>query len=71
VLNPEHPFYKLVYKPLLESDDPRDEVVRSQIDLLLLAAARTEALVEGTDSVRLAEELRMGGATPLRLFLNG
>src|SRR5690606_32166292 len=24
VLNPDHPFYKLVYKPLLESEDQRD-----------------------------------------------
>jgi hypothetical protein len=71
VLNPEHPFYKLVYRPLLESDDPRDEVVRSQIDLLLLAAARTEALVEGTDSVRLVEKLRHGWSDTLATFLNG
>ena len=43
VLNPDHPFYKLVYKPLLESEDPRDVATRMSIDLLLLAAARAEA----------------------------
>ena len=71
VLNPEHPFYKLVYKPLLESDTPRDEAVRSQIDLLLLAAARTEALLEGKETIRAAEQLRAGWSDTLATFLNG
>lgn len=71
VLNPEHPFYMLVYKPLLESDDPRDEAVRCQIDLLLLAAARTEALLENRDALRVAEELRNGWSDTLATFLNG
>lgn len=71
VLNPEHPFYKLVYKPLLESEDPRAETIRSQIDLLLLAAARTEALLEGTDAVKLAEQLRSGWSDTLATFLSG
>ena len=71
VLNPEHPFYRLVYKPLLESENPRDEAVRSQIDLLLLAAARAEALLEGKDAARLAEQLRNGWSDTLATFLNG
>lgn len=71
VLNPEHPFYKLVYKPLLESDNPSDETVRSQIDLLLLAAARTEALLESKDTLEVAEQLRTGWSDTLATFLNG
>lgn len=71
VLNPDHPFYKLVYKPLLESDNSRDETIRSQLDLLLLAAARTEALLEGTDTLRIAEQLRAGWSDTLATFLNG
>ncbi len=71
VLNPDHPFYKLVYKPLLESENPRDETVRSQIDLLLLAAARTEALLEGTETLEVAEQLRAGWSDTLATFLNG
>ena len=71
VLNPDHPFYRLVYKTLLESEDPRDETIRSQIDLLLLAAARTEALLEGTDAVKLAEQLRSGWSDTLATFLSG
>ena len=71
VLNPDHPFYKLVYWPLLESDNPRDEIVRSQIDLLLLAAARTEALLEDKTELKIAEQLRTGWSDTLATFLNG
>lgn len=71
VLNPEHPFYKLVYKPLLESDNPSDEIVRTQIDLLLLAAARAEALLESKDTLKVAEQLRAGWSDTLATFLNG
>jgi hypothetical protein len=71
VLNPEHPFYKLVYKPLLESEDPRDDSLRAQLDLLLLAAARTEALMEGRDVSKIAEQFRSGWSDTLATFLNG
>lgn len=71
VLNPEHPFYKLVYKPLLESDNPSDEIVRSQIDLLLLAAARAEALLESKETLKVAEQLRASWSDTLATFLNG
>lgn len=71
VINPDHPFYKLIYKPLLESDAPRDEVMRSQIDLLLLAAARTEALLEDKKVLELAEQFRNGWSDTLATFLNG
>ena len=71
ILNPDHPFYRLVYKPLLETDNPEDETVRSQIDLLLLAAARTEALLEDKEKLKVAEQLRAGWSDTLATFLNG
>ena len=71
VINPDHPFFKVVYKPLLESDDPRDVALRSQIDLLLLAAARTEALLEDGDVLQFAERIRNGWSDTLATFLNG
>lgn len=42
-INPHHAFFKKVYRPLAESDDPRDKVLRGQLDLLLMAAARAAA----------------------------
>lgn len=69
VINPDHPFYKIVYKRLLESDEPGNEVMRSQIDLLLLAAARTEALLECKDALAIAEQLRNGWSDTLATFL--
>jgi hypothetical protein len=70
VINPEHPFYKIVYKPLLDSDTPHDETIRSQIDLLLLAAARTEALLEDNQALKVAESIRNGWSDTLATFLN-
>ena len=43
VLNPDHPFYREIYKPLSEGDSPRDPQLRAKLELLLLAAARSEA----------------------------
>ena len=71
VINPEHPFYKIVYSKLLDSDSPRDEVIRSQIDLLLLAAARNEALLEDQKAMEVAENIRKGWSDTLATFLNG
>ena len=71
VLNPDHPFYKLVYLPLLDHDNPNNEIVRSQIDLLLLAIARTEALLEDKKALKIAEQLRAGWSAVLATFLNG
>jgi hypothetical protein len=71
VLNPDHPFYRLVYKQLLESDDQRDVALRTSVDLLLLAAARAEALLEGKDALKVAEQLRVDWSDTLATFLNG
>ena len=45
VLNPEHPFYRKLYKPLIESESNESQALRTQIELLLLSAARAEAAV--------------------------
>lgn len=71
VLNPDHQFYRLVYKPLLESEDQRDLALRTSIDLLLLAAARAEALLEGKDALKVAEQLRVDWSDTLASFLDG
>lgn len=47
VLNPDHPFYRDIYKPLAESEMPRDQQLRTYLELLLLAAARSEAASAG------------------------
>lgn len=41
-LNTDHPFYKKLYKPLSERDDDVALMLRRQVDLILLAAARAE-----------------------------
>ena len=71
VINPDHPFYKIVYKALLDSDSPQDDVIRSQIELLLLAAARNEAMLEDGEETKVAESIRNGWSDILATFLNG
>ena len=71
ILNPDHPFYKLVYKPLLESEDQRDVSRRTSIDLLLLAAARATALIEESDALKAVEKLHADWSDTLATFLNG
>ena len=70
VLNPEHPFYTKVYKPLLDSDCSRDAALRTQLDLLLLAAARNEALLESDDEIQKSEAFRQSWSDTLATFLN-
>lgn len=68
VLNPDHPFYREIYKPLAETDNPRDQQLRAKLELLLLAAARSEA-----SSVRNAPALarhRLEWSNTLATFLN-
>lgn len=71
VLNPEHPFFKIVYSNLLDSESPQDIAFRSQIDLLLLAAARNEALLDDQHAIKTAESIRKGWSDTLATFLNG
>lgn len=71
VLNPEHPFFKIVYSKLLDSESPQDIAFRSQIDLLLLAAARNEALLDDQRAIKTAESIRKGWSDTLATFLSG
>ena len=70
ILNPEHPFYKNVYGHLLDSEESRDIALRSHIDLLLLAAARSEALLEDKGALQIAEQLRSVWSDTLATFLD-
>ncbi len=47
VLNPDHPFFRDVYRPLQESELDSDTRLRVKLELLLLAAARAEAASPG------------------------
>jgi hypothetical protein len=71
VLNLNHPFYKQIYKPLSESDSPQDHVIRTQLELLLLAAARSEASEANADTVARLEQQRLLWSNILATFLNG
>ena len=65
VLDPHHPFYKTVYKPLLDGATPREREMRTQLELILLAIARCEAAGTGSKF----RELRLAWSHVLATFL--
>ena len=67
VLNPEHPFFREIYKPLADGDSPRDQQLRAKLELLLLAAARSEATAKNQEHVA---RHRLEWSNTLAAFLN-
>jgi anti-sigma regulatory factor (Ser/Thr protein kinase) len=68
VLNPDHPFYREIYKPLSEGESPQDPQLRAKLELLLLAAARSEASTSG--KVPALAKHRLEWSNTLAAFLN-
>jgi hypothetical protein len=68
VLNPEHPFYRDIYKPLADGESPRDRQLRATLELMLLAAARSEAVL-GRNGAAIAKH-RLEWSQALAAFLN-
>jgi hypothetical protein len=69
ILNPDHPFYREIYKPLADSDLARDQQLRVKLELLMLAAARGELASPG---VRQSHNgYRKQWSDTLATFLNG
>lgn len=68
VLNPEHPFYREIYKPLSEGESSQDPQLRAKLELLLLAAARSEATTSG--KVPALAKHRLEWSNTLAAFLN-
>lgn len=68
VLNPDHPFYREIYRPLSEGETPRDPQLRAKLELLLLAAARSEAATRGR--VPALAKHRLEWSNTLAAFLN-
>jgi hypothetical protein len=68
VVNPEHPFYREIYKPLADGDNSRDQQLRAKLELLLLAAARSEASLRGKNQA--LAQYRLEWSNTLATFLN-
>jgi anti-sigma regulatory factor (Ser/Thr protein kinase) len=68
VLNQDHPFYREIYKPLLESTTQRDNKLRAKIEIMLLAAARSEAATLKTNPG--LARYRLAWSNTLAAFLN-
>ncbi len=68
LLNPDHPFYRDVYKPLSDGDTPRDQQLRAKLELVLLAAVRAEAASKRRDKALVSQ--RLAWSNTLAVFLN-
>ena len=71
VLNPQHPFYKQIYQRLAESVTPCDRQLRTQLELLLFAAARSEAVEDNPRVIAQLERQRQLWSDTLATFLIG
>lgn len=71
VLNSEHPFYREIYKPLASGDSPRDQRLRSNIELLLLAFARSQVICASRSRRDFSMNHRKEWSDTLSTFLNG
>ena len=69
VLNPQHPFYRQIYQRLAESDSPGDKQLRTHIELVLLAAARSEASEDDPRATAQLERQRQLWSDTLATFL--
>ena len=69
-INPDHPFYKRVYRPLERSEDPRDLQMKSQLELFLLAMSREVARTQG-DARKVLARFNKGFSDTLATLLHG
>lgn len=70
VVNPYHPFYKVLYARLTEQDEPLARQLRTHVDLLLLAAARAEATEDDPATTAQLERYRQLWSDTLATFLS-
>ena len=69
-INPDHPFFRRVYKPLSDLDTAEAKQARTHIELLLIAAARAEASGTRAGDRRAVAENRQRWSDILATFLN-
>ncbi len=71
LINRDHPFYREIYQPLADGDSPRDQQLRVKIELLLLAAARSELAITSQARGHSISKFREEWSNTLATFLNG
>jgi hypothetical protein len=69
VINPEHPFYREIYKSLADGESPRDQELRVKLELLLLSAVRSQVALRGNANAH--SRFRVDWSNTLATFLNG
>jgi Histidine kinase-, DNA gyrase B-, and HSP90-like ATPase len=70
-MNQAHPFYRKVYGPLTQSENPHDKALCAQIELMLMAASRASAALAGKGNDEVITRFRKLWSDALATFLNG
>ena len=68
IVKPEHPFYKKLYSSLTDDSNPNVKELRCQLDLMLLAAARAEAMIAKKVDAETVEKFRHSWSSILATF---
>ncbi len=68
-INPTHPFFKKVYESISEKEDTNSRELRKQIDLMLLASARAEAMATTNSELSALRKFRQNWSDILAIFL--
>ena len=69
-INPDHPFYRKIYRRLERSEEPSDQQLKVQLDLLLLSMSRELARAEGSDR-RVLSKFHRAFSETFAALLNG
>ena len=70
MINPDHPFYKKVYRRLERSEEPTEAALKVQLDLMLLAMAR-ELACASKDDLRALTKFQKAFSETFAALLNG
>lgn len=70
VLDPHHPFYKKVYRPAADGVSSRDREMKTQLELMLLAAARAEVMAKTPAVADKMREFRLAWSNALATFFS-
>lgn len=70
LLNTSHAFYRKVYGPMTQRDDSTAQQVRQHLDMILLAAARSEELFAGQQK-KCVHQFRREWSRALATYLKG
>lgn len=69
LLNKDHPFFGCVYSPFMQSSSKDARLLFKQFELMILAAARAECMLNSSDEKDILKQMREEWSKALAMFL--